>query len=119
MPAQLFHSNIKVLRLRRKLTQKSFSEKIGVELKRYAKWEEGRSQPDIDNIEAIATVHMISVDQLLHFDFKEFLTEFEPIEKKTERKKPRKRGYRDLNIRLVGLNGHNKRSYFLANPDDR
>jgi len=119
MPAQLFHSNIKVLRLGRRLTQKSFSEKIGVEIKRYAKWEEERSQPDIDNLESIASFHNISVDQLLKFDFKEFLTEFEPLEKKAERKKPRKRGYRDLNVRLVGLNGHNKRSYFLANPDER
>ena len=66
MSAQIFHANTKILRIKAKLTQKQFSEKIGVEIKRYAKWEEGRSQPDIDNIEAIAVAHQISVDQLLN-----------------------------------------------------
>lgn len=66
MSAQIFHANAKILRIKAKLTQKQFSEKIGVEIKRYAKWEEGRSQPDIDNIEAIAVAHQISIDQLLN-----------------------------------------------------
>ena len=66
MSDQIFHANTKILRIKAKLTQKQFSEKIGVEIKRYAKWEEGRSQPDIDNIEAIAVAHQISVDQLLN-----------------------------------------------------
>jgi len=66
MSAQIFHANTKILRIKAKLTQKQFSEKIGVEIKRYAKWEEGRSQPDIDNIEAIAVAHQISIDQLLN-----------------------------------------------------
>jgi len=66
MSAQIFHANTKILRIKAKLTQKQFSEKIGVEIKRYAKWEEGRSQPDIDNIEAIAFAHQISIDELLN-----------------------------------------------------
>jgi transcriptional regulator with XRE-family HTH domain len=66
MSAQNFHANIKKLRKESKLTQVAFAEKINVELKRYQKWEEGRSQPDIDNIVAIAKAHEISIDQLIN-----------------------------------------------------
>jgi transcriptional regulator with XRE-family HTH domain len=72
MSAKLFHANIRILRRQAKLSQKQFSEKIGVELKRYAKWEEGRSQPDIDNIEAIAQSHNIPLDVLFNLDFARF-----------------------------------------------
>lgn len=72
MSAQIFHANTKILRIKAKLTQKQFSEKIGVEIKRYAKWEEGRSQPDIDNIAKIANAHEINLDTLFNFDFTKF-----------------------------------------------
>lgn len=68
MSAIKFHSNIRKLRKNMNLSQREFSKKIGVELKRYAKWEEGRSQPDIDNIELISKAHNITLDQLITTD---------------------------------------------------
>jgi transcriptional regulator with XRE-family HTH domain len=68
MSAKQFQKNIRALRKKTNLSQKKFSEKISVELKRYAKWEEGRSQPDIDNIESIARTHEITIDELFHLD---------------------------------------------------
>jgi transcriptional regulator with XRE-family HTH domain len=68
MSAKLFHANIRTLRKKAKLSQKKYAETIGVELKRYAKWEEERSQPDIDNIEIIAQSHHIPVDVLFNLD---------------------------------------------------
>lgn len=70
MSAKLFHSNIKILRQQSKLSQSGISDKIEVEAKRYAKWEEGRAQPDIDNIIAIAEAYGISLDKLLRIDLK-------------------------------------------------
>jgi len=72
MSAKLFHANIRILRKKANLSQRQFSEKIGVELKRYAKWEEERSQPDIDNIAKIASAHEINLDTLFNFDFTKF-----------------------------------------------
>lgn len=65
MLADIFFNNIKILRRNTNLSQASFSKKISIERKRYAKWEEGRCQPDIDNIIAIANEHKISIDELL------------------------------------------------------
>jgi transcriptional regulator with XRE-family HTH domain len=72
MSAKLFHANIRILRKKANLLQSQLSEKIGVEEKRYAAWEQERSQPDIDNIEKIATVHGVTLDTLFNFDFAKF-----------------------------------------------
>ena len=69
MCAKLFHSNIKFLRKISNLTQEKFSEKIGVQKPRYAKWEEGTSQPDIDLLNVLAKCHNISLDDLVNKDF--------------------------------------------------
>lgn len=65
MNQNLLSTNIKFLRSRLKLSQAKFSEKIEVEQKRYAKWEEGRCQPDIDNLIALARIHKVTLDKLL------------------------------------------------------
>ena len=70
MSAQKLYTNARTLRQKTKLSQREFSKKIGVEEKRYASWEQGRVQPDIDNIEAIAKAHKITIDQLLNEDLR-------------------------------------------------
>jgi len=65
MCAALLPANLKALRKLSNLSQTKFSELIELEQKRYAKWEEGRCQPDIDSIIKIASTHKVSIDDLL------------------------------------------------------
>jgi len=68
MSAKLLTANLKHLRLVANKSQAKLSIDLELELKRYAKWEEGRSQPDIDNLIAIARLHKITLDDLLTRD---------------------------------------------------
>lgn len=61
-------SNLRHLRKKKKLTQVAFSRKIQIELKRYAKWEEGRAEPDIASLITLSKVHHVSIDRMLKCD---------------------------------------------------
>ena len=65
MCAALLPANLKALRKKTNLSQTKFSELIELQQKRYAKWEEGRCQPDIDSLISIANAHGVKLDDLL------------------------------------------------------
>lgn len=68
-------NNLIFLRRKKNLSQTEFATKlICVETKRYAKWEEKRSQPDVDILVDIAKIHEISVDELLTKDLSQELS---------------------------------------------
>ena len=60
-----FSSNLRLKRKQFRLTQKKASALIGVDVKRYAKWEEGKSEPSIRHHVKICEV--FRVDDLYLF----------------------------------------------------
>lgn len=58
-------NTIRILREKRKFTQKHLAEQIGVSDKTVSKWENGRGLPDITLLEPLAEVLQVSVAELL------------------------------------------------------
>jgi len=72
----LISNNIKFLRKRARLTQEQLSEKIGIKRSLLGAYEEGRADPRLNNLIAIAKTFHISVDTLISADVSK-LTEAE------------------------------------------
>lgn len=66
--ATTLSNNLRYLRVSVWCSQQKFANKIKRPIKRYQKWEEGRSRPNVDDIIAIASAHKISIDELLTQD---------------------------------------------------
>lgn len=60
-----FPGNLKFKRKEKKLTQKSISERLRVNRKRYASWEEGRSDPPLFFL--IKLTEVLEIDDLYLF----------------------------------------------------
>lgn len=71
MSAKLFHANIRTLRKKANITQEKLSQSMWITQKRYQQWEAGRSQPDIDMIENIASFYQVSISDLFKKDLSE------------------------------------------------
>src|SRR5690606_16493869 len=60
--------NIKFLRKRERLTQEQLAEKVGIKRSLLGAYEEGRADPRLNNLLAIARIFDVSVDQLISSD---------------------------------------------------
>lgn len=68
MSAQQFKTNIRYLRIIKKLSMRRYCDSISFDRRRYQHYEAGRCQPDIDTIEIIAESHDVTIDELLTED---------------------------------------------------
>lgn len=59
--------NLKELRERHKYTQEEVAEKIGVSRQAVAKWESGKTVPDINNCIALAELYEVELDALVGY----------------------------------------------------
>jgi transcriptional regulator with XRE-family HTH domain len=62
-----FGKHLKAIRLSVNLAQKEISEKLGVVESCYANWEQGRTEPNINNIRKLAKIFEVSYDELLDY----------------------------------------------------
>ena len=60
--------NLSTLRQYHAYSQEEVAEKIGVSRQAVSKWESGESLPDIVNLDALASLYDVSIDDLIHFD---------------------------------------------------
>ena len=60
--------NLSTLRQYHAYSQEGVAEKIGVSRQAVSKWESGESLPDIVNLDALASLYDVSIDDLIHFD---------------------------------------------------
>lgn len=61
-----FSKNFTVLRKKNNVTQEKMAEQCGVSRAAVAKWENGKSNPDLDMVDSIAKIFNVTVDELLH-----------------------------------------------------
>lgn len=59
---------LKKLREQNGIKQKEIAKILNMSLTGYASWEQGKSEPNIDNIKKICAFYKISTDELLEFD---------------------------------------------------
>ncbi|MCM5528953.1 helix-turn-helix domain-containing protein [Parasegetibacter sp. NRK P23] len=62
---QHLSKRLKELRHSAGLTQLQVAEKLGIGVKRYAAWEEGRAEPPIGYLVEISTFYKVSLDCIL------------------------------------------------------
>lgn len=60
----MFKENLKTLREDRKLSQKQVAEKLNIPVSTYANWEQGRTQPSIEDIYRILNLFEIEANEL-------------------------------------------------------
>ena len=61
-----FCENLKLARKGTGLTQKQDAEKLGVVESCYANWEQGRTEPNVENLRKLAEIFDISLDDLIN-----------------------------------------------------
>lgn len=59
-----FCNNLRVLRTEKHLLQRDVAEKLGVPLSTYANWEQGRTEPSIEDIYKLIEVYEIDANEL-------------------------------------------------------
>lgn len=68
----IFSDNIRVLRNKKKLSQHSFAESLGLSRVRYSKYEDGRSEPPFEVLISISKFFHVSIDLLLTVDIRKY-----------------------------------------------
>ncbi len=63
---KIFCENIKVARKSSGLTQKQVAQKLSVVESCYANWEQGRTEPNIENLRKLSKLFDVSLDELLN-----------------------------------------------------
>ncbi|NML56787.1 XRE family transcriptional regulator [Chryseobacterium cheonjiense] len=71
----IFSDNIRFLRHKKSLSQQSIAENIGISRVRYAKYEDGRSEPPFDVLLNISKYFSISIDLMLTLDVRKYSLE--------------------------------------------
>ena len=61
-----FNENLRLARNGVGLTQKQVADKLGVVESCYAKWEQGRAEPNIENLIKLCEIFDISLDDLIN-----------------------------------------------------
>lgn len=61
---KIFCENLKLLRTEKHLLQKEVAEKLGVPLSTYANWEQGRTEPSIEDIYKLFEVFETDANEL-------------------------------------------------------
>ena len=59
-------NNIKKLRQERKMSQEQLAEQLHVTRQAISNWENGKTQPDIDTLDQLATVFDVSVERIIY-----------------------------------------------------
>lgn len=59
------YNNLKIFRKKNGFTQEQIAERIGVSRQAVAKWENGETLPDIENIIALCDIYGVTVDSLV------------------------------------------------------
>lgn len=59
-------NNIKKLRQERKMSQEQLAEQLHVTRQAVSNWETGKTQPDIDTLDRLATVFDVSVERVIY-----------------------------------------------------
>ena len=60
-----FGENLKKLRGSNLMMQKQVAEALHCSVNKYASWEQGRTEPDIESIRALCRIFNVSADELL------------------------------------------------------
>jgi Predicted transcriptional regulators len=60
----MFHIRLREMRLKRKLTQQKLSDEVGVALRTYQCYEQGKNNPSYDILLALSDVLDVSLDYL-------------------------------------------------------
>ena len=71
----IFSDNIRALRVKHKSSQVDIAENLLISRTRYAKYEEGRSEPPFDILKKIAQYYQLSIDILLSVDVRKIEVE--------------------------------------------
>lgn len=65
MKMKVFEDNLKELRKLNKLTQRQVAERLKISQPSYIRYENGKSEPTLENLVALADLFDVSVDYLL------------------------------------------------------
>ena len=68
----MLKDNLVVLRNCKGISQEKISEIIGISRQAYSKWEKGETVPDIEKCDLLAKYYGIAIDDLLHFESRQF-----------------------------------------------
>ncbi|MDR6372147.1 transcriptional regulator with XRE-family HTH domain [Chryseobacterium bernardetii] len=68
----IFSENIRFLRDQKKISQAKISADLTITRERYAKYEDGRSEPPIEILLRISKYHKVSIDLLVSIDIRKF-----------------------------------------------
>ena len=85
-----FHEKLKMLRKNKGLKQQEIAELLGVKRNTYSDWENGKREPNFENLSMLACIFGVSIDYLLseYLEIsKERCLEFEKEIKEGEKKK--------------------------------
>ena len=63
-----FNRTLKILRIERGLYQKDLAKLIGVESYNISNWEQGRTEPCLDDLRKLCTALKVSADELLEIN---------------------------------------------------
>lgn len=64
-----FGDNLKKLRKKKKMSQETLAEKIGVSRQSVSKWETGEAYPEMNNILCLCNIFHCHINELVHDDF--------------------------------------------------
>lgn len=64
----MFKENLKALREEKKLSQKQVADSLNIPVSTYANWEQGRTQPSIEDIYRILELLEIEANELFEKD---------------------------------------------------
>ena len=63
--SNIFPQRLKELRLKKGLTQTELGERVGVKQNTFTNWENGKREPNFENLSMLACIFDVSIDYLL------------------------------------------------------
>jgi transcriptional regulator with XRE-family HTH domain len=67
----ILSENLRYLRARKKCSQQHISNDLIISRGRYAKYEDGKSEPPLEILKRISTYHEVSIDLLISVDLRD------------------------------------------------
>lgn len=77
----MLKENISMLRNANRYSQEEVAEKIGISRQAYAKWEKGKTVPDVVRCQRLAELYGVTIDSLVNFSDKIGTTTLTPAPK--------------------------------------
>ncbi len=65
MQEYMFNERLREIRSSRQMKQKDVVKLLGCSHNKYASWEQGRTEPDIESIRELCAIFSVSADELL------------------------------------------------------